>query len=102
VPLGSYTAVETLLFLSGFMQAISFLQSSSGKPTFKFIFSFLLKRLLKVEVTYGFNLVFIVYLFRDLGFGGPTWYLLDELMSPCEESLLSNLLFVNNFSAGDR
>jgi peptidoglycan/LPS O-acetylase OafA/YrhL len=55
-----YTAVEVLFFLSGFNQSIAFLQSTNGKPRFAQVISYTVRRILKVAVPYGFNLIVIM------------------------------------------
>lgn len=94
---GSYTAIETMFSLAGFTQAISFLQGSNSKPTFWNVIHYTVRRVLKIEVFYAINLMFLVYYFRELG-SGPTWHFFNKLLKPCDENLWPNLLFINNFT----
>jgi peptidoglycan/LPS O-acetylase OafA/YrhL len=78
-----------LLFLAGFTQALSLLQSTLSNPTFSDILKFIFKRILKIFVIYLMNLLFIVFLFRQLPSmtkvgGGPTWHFFDDVMKPCD------------------
>lgn len=90
--------MEVMLFMAGVTQAVSFLQCYKDNPTFINVITFAVKRLIKIEFFYCFNLILIVFLFRSLGYG-PSWHFFDNIMSKCDDNIWNNILFINNLAS---
>eukprot|EP00347_Sterkiella_histriomuscorum_P012160 403369665 len=92
------TAIEIGFFLSGLLQAVSFLTYTKSDPCLKKIILYQIKRLFKV-IPFYYTTIFLITYGISLYNRGPHQHFFDKLLLPCKTpiTLLANLLFFNNF-----
>jgi peptidoglycan/LPS O-acetylase OafA/YrhL len=92
---GTFYAIDTLFWLSGFLLTYLFLIEIHFKGKIKWI-NMYLHRMYRLVPTYTFCL-FLTWAFLKYIGNGPLWFEGDMINDDCHDYWWTNLLFLNNF-----
>ena len=94
---GALFIVPVILFTSGFLSTLSFLQTAEHELwSVVSVFGFYKNRVIKLIPFNLFALAFFVFVLPYIG-TGPIWQNYNKTVQPCSDYWWTNALFINNF-----